>query len=212
MNSALKLITILMIAIEISFTYNLILNSLIIIISILILIINKIKIKSLIYLVIVPIIPALGIYFAQNINGNPDYSIILVSRVYSYILLGSVFTNSSSIEELVFTLEQNFKLPAKFAYGILGAFNLTKTIQKEIKQIKIAAAMRNVYLSLLSPTLYFKSIMSALNWSNMLAEGMNSHVFIDNHPRTHFNKIEINYLDYLKMLIILIIIQIIIIF
>lgn len=211
MDPALKLITILIIAIEISFTQNLILNFIIIIVSLLIIILNKISLKSLLYIFLVPIIPAIGIYTAQLINGSTNYGIILATRVYAYVFLGTTFTKTASIKDLIFTLEQNFKLPAKFAYGVLGAFNLTETIRKEIKQIKLAAAMRNVHLTFFSPTLYFKSIMSALNWSNLLAEGMTSHLFIEDSPRTHFKNININKLDYVKMIIIIFLVQIMLI-
>ncbi|WP_105956449.1 energy-coupling factor transporter transmembrane component T [Apilactobacillus quenuiae] len=211
MDPALKLITILIIAFEISFTQNLILNFIIIAFSLLILILNKIKIKSLLHILIIPIIPAIGIYSSQLINGSANYGIILATRVYAYVFLGATFTKTSSIEDLAFTLEQNFNLPSKFAYGVLGAFNLTETIKKEIKQIKMSATMRNLHLTFLSPTLYFKSIMSALNWSNLLAEGMTSHLFVENNPRTHFKIIHINKFDYVKIIITIVVVQLILI-
>ena len=182
MNPVLKLLMMLVIALEISFTTSVRLNLVIFIVSLIYLIFFA-SFKRIIYLLFVTLIPAIGSYFAQKINGNYQYG-----------------------------LEQNFRVPSKFAYGVMGAFNLIETIKQEIIDIKLAAKMRNVHLSYVSPTLYFKSILAAMNWSTLLAQGMNSHLFVEGSSRTHFKKITIKTTDYLILIVVLIAIQIILIF
>lgn len=208
MNPVLKMLMILIIALEISFTLSLTLNVIIIIVSLGYLLLHA-HLTRIMYLVTITIIPALGIYFAQRIHGNYTYAILLVSRLYAFVTLGGTYTCTTSIEDLSASLEQNFHLPAKFAYGVMGAFHLVDTIKREVKDIKLAAAMRNVHLTYLSPTLYFKAILSAMNWSTLLAQGMNSHLFIENHPRSHYQKIVIHYSDYAILLVTLLLVQII---
>ncbi|CAI2689533.1 hypothetical protein AKUH4B412M_11980 [Apilactobacillus kunkeei] len=211
MNPVLKLLMMLMIALEISFTTSVRLNLVIFIVSLIYLIFFA-SFKRIIYLLFVTLIPAIGIYFAQKINGNYQYGILLVTRLYAFVTLGGTYTCKTSIEDLAGSLEQNFRVPSKFAYGVMGAFNLIETIKQEIIDIKLAAKMRNVHLSYVSPTLYFKSILAAMNWSTLLAQGMNSHLFVEGSRRTHFKKITIKTTDYLILIVVLIAIQIILIF
>lgn len=208
MNPVLKMLMLLIISLEITFTASITLNVVIMIVSLLYLLIHA-RLSRIMYLLGIAIIPALGIYFAQRIHGNYTYAILLVSRLYTFVLLGGTYTCTTSIEELAASLEQNFHLPAKFAYGVMGAFHLVDTIKSEVKNIKLAAAMRNVHLTYVSPTLYFKAILSAMNWSTLLAQGMNSHLFVENHSRSHYQVITIHYTDYLILIVTILLVQII---
>ncbi|WKN29451.1 energy-coupling factor transporter transmembrane protein EcfT [Apilactobacillus kunkeei] len=145
-------------------------------------------------------------------NGDYQYGILLVTRLYAFVTLGGTYTCKTAIQDLAGSLEQNFHVPSKFAYGVIGAFNLIDTIKQEIADIKLAAKMRNIHLSYLSPTLYFKSILAAMNWSTLLAQGMNSHLFVEDNKRTHFKKITIKLTDYLILFTVIIAVQIILIF
>ena len=211
MNPVLKLLMMLVIALEISFTTSVRLNIVIFVVSLIYLIFFA-SIKRILYLLFVTLIPATGIFFAQKINGDYQYGILLVTRLYAFVTLGGTYTCKTSIEDLAGSLEQNFHVPSKFAYGVMGAFNLIETIKQEIVDIKLAAKMRNVHLSYVSPTLYFKSILAAMNWSTLLAQGMNSHLFVEGNKRTHFKQITIKLTDYLILFTVIIAVQIILIF
>jgi energy-coupling factor transport system permease protein len=202
MNPVFKLIMILALALEISFTHVTALNMIIITISLIYLLVFS-SWKRIAYLILITCIPAVGIYVAQKIQGSPQYGILLVTRLYAFTAMGSTYTCKTSIADLAASLEQNFNLPSKFAYGVMGAFNLTNTIKQEVIDIKLSAQMRNIYLSYWSPTLYFKAILAAMNWSSLLAQGMNSHLLVENHPRSHYKMIKIRLWDYLILLIVL---------
>lgn len=71
--------------------------------------------------------------------------------------------------------------------------------------------MRGVTLHWWSPTLYFKAILSAIAWSDQLAQAMETHGFKEGAPRSAAQVIGVDKRDWLTMLLILLIIQIVII-
>ena len=112
------------------------------------------------------------------------------------MFLGATFTITTEFVDLALTLEQDFRLPSKFAYGVLAAFNLIPKIRQEVTVIRTAALMRGTVLHFWSPQLYFKAILSSIQWSQNLAEAMTSHGFIEDEPRTHYKVIRITAWDW----------------
>lgn len=214
MNPGLKLLLTILIALEISFTTNLVVNLVLIGASLIYLLAKKIKWLSLLKLILVPFIPAFGLLVSQLFygHGGPIYAWILFSRIYAYVFIGATFTITSDITELALTLEQNFHLHAKFAYGVLAAFNLIPKIQAEIKIIQTAGMMRGVPLHFWSPKLYFKAILAAISWSQNLAEAMTSHGFVEGQARTFYQPISLTLKDWLSFGGILVLVQLLIIF
>ncbi|WP_369404144.1 energy-coupling factor transporter transmembrane component T family protein [Secundilactobacillus oryzae] len=133
---------------------------------------------------------------------------VLITRIYAYVFVGSIVTLTTSLPQLVASLEQNAKLPSKFAYGFLGAFNLIPKITAEVSIIRAAGKMRNQPMHFWSPTLYFKAILASLNWSENLAEAMTSHGFVEDQPRTHYQVIKIPVKDFYLFGSLLLILQI----
>ncbi|KRM69849.1 energy-coupling factor transporter transmembrane component T [Apilactobacillus ozensis] len=207
-NPSIKLITILLIALEISFTQNIITNLVLICCSILYLIFHKAITKGTLLVFTLAIIPSIGIVFSQNMYGNSFMGTILVTRLYAYIALGMTITKTTTIKELCMSFEQNLHMPTKFVYGFMGGFNLISYIKQDILDIKQAAYFRNMSLHFWSPSLYFKAIVSAIHYSELLAEGMESHGFSENSQRTHYQKMEIKRSDYVFSLALLIAVQI----
>ncbi|MEJ6399719.1 energy-coupling factor transporter transmembrane component T family protein [Nicoliella lavandulae] len=210
MNPAIKLLMVIIIGVEISFIPNVPLNLCIMAISMLYLILKRTKFKSLLYLILYPMIPAAGLLISQVIYGvqGSEMGWVLFTRLYTYVWLGATFTLTTNIADLAFTLEQNFKLPSKFAYGVLTAFNLVPRIITEVQTIRHASLMRGVTLQLWSPKLYFKAILAAINWSTDLSQAMISHGFVEDAPRTHVNKTYVRWTDYATCLFWLVLVQI----
>ncbi|GHP14413.1 ABC transporter permease [Lentilactobacillus fungorum] len=198
MNPGLKLLLVMAIALEISFTQSLIVNVILIIASFGYILIHRISFKALLGLILWPFFPALGLFVSQWLYGTAGihFAWILFTRIYAYVFLGATFTLTSSITDLALTLEQDFRLPSKFAYGVLAAFNLMPKINEEVKIIKTSALMRGEALHFWSPKLYFKAILSSIQWSQNLAEAMTSHGFVEDQKRTHYRVIRITGLDW----------------
>ncbi|MCL0312008.1 energy-coupling factor transporter transmembrane protein EcfT [Apilactobacillus sp. TMW 2.2459] len=211
-NPSIKLITVLIIALEISFTQSIITNILIILIGLLYLLINNKITWNTLLILLLAIIPAVGIFMSQNMYGNAAMGNILVTRLYAYITLGLTFTKTTTLQELGLSLEQNLKMPTKFVYGFMGGFNLINYVKQDIADIKQAAHFRNINLHFWSPSLYFKAILSAIRYAELLSEGMESHGFSEKAYRTHYKKIALNKSDYFKATFILLILQISIVF
>ena len=199
MNPGLKLLLVVIIALEISFTTSLIVNLVLIGFSIIYLLIHHISFKQFMGLILWPFFPAFGLFISQWFYGDAGiyFATILLTRIYAYVFIGATFTITTEFVDLALTLEQDFALPSKFAYGVLAAFNLIPKIRQEVQTIKTAALMRGTVLHFWSPQLYFKAILASIQWSQNLAEAMTSHGFVEDQPRTHYRIIKITAWDWI---------------
>ncbi|WP_137597560.1 energy-coupling factor transporter transmembrane component T family protein [Paucilactobacillus kaifaensis] len=210
MNASLKLLLVLLISLEVSFTQSLSANLILITGSLFYLMIHKTSFRSLLLLGVVPFLPALGL-FVTIYYFSPDHDLhfawVLFTRMYVYVTAGASFTLTSTPLDLALSLEQNWHLPSKFAYGTLAAFNMLPKIKSAIVTIRTAGLMRGIVLSWWSPQLYFKAILVALNWSENLAQAMISHGFVEDQPRTFYRQIKITIIDYSMLIVIILAIQ-----
>lgn len=214
MNPGMKLLLVVLIALEISFTQSLIVNVILIAISFVYVMVKRMNFKTLFFLIFWPLFPALGLFVSQWLYGSDGihFAWVLFTRIYAYVFLGATFTLTSSITDLALTLEQDFRLPSKFAYGVLAAFNLMPKIREEVQIIKTSALMRGDVFHVWSPKLYFKAILSSIQWSQNLAEAMTSHGFVEDEPRTHYRVIRITVLDWAMFAFLIIAVQVMLFF
>jgi len=211
LNPSIKLLLLLIIALEISFTTIISLNVALVLLAIIYLLWHGTKLKTLAWLLVVPLLPAIGLWSTQYINGSGDNTLmawVLFTRIYAFVFTGATFTLTTNILQLADALEQNWHLPSKFAYGVLAAYNLVPKIQHEVKVIRAAGLMRGQQLSFWSPKLYFKAILVSINWSQNLAQAMTSHGFVEDAPRTHYRRSVLRLRDWLILGLGVIIMQI----
>lgn len=200
MNPSLKFILALIISLEISLKSSLITNFIVIAFALIYLLITKIKPKELALLIILPFIAAFTIFATLYwFSPTPDiyYAWNLSTRVYVYTLTIACVTRNTTATDFARSLEQNLHLPSKFAYGVLAAINIIPKMQQAVKQIRTAAMMRGMYLSFWSPILYFKAILVALNSADNLAQGMESHGYIEGAKRSTIIPIPLTKKDWL---------------
>ena len=166
------------------------------------------------WLAFVPLFPALAI-FITIVFFSPSHSFfdgtVLFSRLYVYVCLGTVFTFTTDTLTLARSLEQNCHLPSKYAYGVLAALNLIPKMKQAVTTIYTTGQMRGVNLHWWSPTLYFKAILVAIQWSDQLAQAMESRGFVEGQARTATVNIPITSHDWLSFLSIICLVQIIVI-
>lgn len=210
MNPSLKLFLALIISLEISLKANLWANLIVIIFCTIYLILHHTRLKTFLLLLLIPLLAAFAM-FSSIYWFSPDkniiYAWVLFTRIYVFVFAGACITQTTTINQLVRSLEQNFKLPSKFAYGLLAAFNVIPRIKEEVHRIQIAGEMRGLYLSFWSPRLYFKAILSAINWADGLTQGMLSHGYHENMPRSIIEPISLTKKDWLSFIAILLIFQ-----
>ncbi|BDZ29730.1 energy-coupling factor transporter transmembrane component T [Lactiplantibacillus sp. WILCCON 0030] len=210
MNPSIKLLLLFVIALEISFSLVISLNVALVGLAIIYLLAHRIKLRTIGWLLIVPLLPAIGLWSTQYINGSGDKTLmawVLFTRIYAFVFTGATFTLTTNILQLADSLEQNWHLPAKFAYGVLAAYNLVPKIQHEVQIIRAAGLMRGQQLSFWSPKLYFKAVLVSINWSQNLAQAMISHGFVEDAPRTHYRHCVLRWQDWAIFIIGLILMQ-----
>lgn len=210
MNPSLKLALIVLVALEVSFTQVWTTNVVLIVISLILMLSHHVSLKRLLWLTVVPLFFAGALVWSLMVQGNTTthFLLVLFTRMFVYVYMGGVFTQTTEPLTLTRSLEQNAKLPAKFAYGFLAAFNLMPKIQAEVATIKAAALMRGQVLHVWSPQLYFKVILAAMNWSDQLAAAMTSHGFVEGAPRTHAITVALKARDWWLFAICLILVQV----
>ncbi|KRM40654.1 ABC superfamily ATP binding cassette transporter, permease protein [Lactobacillus hamsteri DSM 5661 = JCM 6256] len=177
---------------------SLITNLIVIACAFIFLLIKKIKIKDLLLLVFVPLIAAFTVFATLYwFNDHPDhyYAWVLSSRIYVYVFTIACVVKTTTATELARSLEQNMHLPSKFAYGVLAALNIIPRMKMAVKQIRTAGMMRGLYLSFWSPMLYFKAILVALSSAENLAQGIESHGYVEDQKRSAIIKIPLTKQD-----------------
>lgn len=210
MNPSLKFLLVLIISLEISIVPNLFVNLGLIAITIIVLLKKRLSAKYFLALLLWPLLAAIAIFVAiyyYSPGHDLNYALTLFTRLYVYVFLGAYLTKTTSALELARSFEQNLHLPSKFAYGSLAAFNVIPRMREEVSRIHAAALMRNVKLSFWSPRLYFKTILSALNWADGLTQGMISHGYRENQKRSTLITISLTKKDWLLFCVILAIFQ-----
>ncbi|MCM0599571.1 energy-coupling factor transporter transmembrane component T family protein [Periweissella fabalis] len=211
MNASIKIAVALLISLEISFTKSISLNIALIICAIIYLLFKRVNWKLMLYSILLPILPAFGSWSSLYFYGTGDHvhmAFVLLTRIFAYIWIGSCFTFTTNIDDLLKSLEQNFRLPNTFVYGVLAAFNFLPRIAQEVKTIRLAARMRGEVLHFYSPQIFFKAILTSFNWSNNLAQAMRSHGFAEGKRRTHYHIIKIPKWNWLVAASILIAVQV----
>ncbi|MFT8324915.1 energy-coupling factor transporter transmembrane component T family protein [Oenococcus sicerae] len=209
-NPSLKFVFVMLISLEISFTNIITLNIYLIILGGIYLLMNRVNYKKLLWLLLMPLIPAFGSWMSFYFNGTGNYihtAWVLFTRVYAYVWFGAALTLTTDASQLLASFEQNFHMPTKFVYGILGAFNFVPRILETIKQVKIAALMRGETLHAWSPQIFFKAVLISLRWSDNLAQAMESHGFSEKTVRTHYKKYPVSLTSILLALFIFATIQ-----
>ncbi|KRL95051.1 energy-coupling factor transporter transmembrane component T family protein [Limosilactobacillus equigenerosi] len=179
MKLSLQFSWVLMLALIVTFTHQLTTNLGWLLVIIGALFIRRLPWKSLIKLSLIPLIPALALFVSVYYFGSHDLTaaLVLVSRLYLYIGTSALLFAQRSPQALLNTFQVELKLPATLSYGTLAAINIFPKINGELQRIRLAGQLRGVTFHLWSPALYFKAILAAINWSDQLAQAMESRGF-----------------------------------
>lgn len=211
MNPSIEFLLAFIISLELSLKNSFYTNLIVIALAIGYLLVRKIKLKKLLLLLLVPFLAAFTVFatlFWFTKKSDPYYAWSLATRVYVYTLTIACVAHDTTAVDFARSLEQNLHLPSKFAYGVLAALNIIPQMASAVKQIRVAGMMRGMYLSFWSPQLYFKAILVALTSAENLAQGMESHGYVEGQQRSVIVPIALNFSDWLWAGIILLVINI----
>lgn len=214
MNPSLKLFSVLIVALEVTFTSHLYSNLVIIVLALADLVYHRVGWRRLSWLVAITLVPAVAIFVTIAFFSparNVHFAWVLVTRLYVYVMTGAAVSCTTSSLRLVRSLEQNCHLPSKFAYGVLAALNLLPRIRQEVRIIRVAGQMRGITLHWWSPRLYFKAILAASQWADQLAQAMESHGFVEGQARTSAHHILLTSRDWLTFAALVVALQVLMI-
>ncbi|WP_439424941.1 hypothetical protein ACKP2L_05900 [Oenococcus alcoholitolerans] len=126
MNPSVKFFLVLFMSLELSLNRSIYANFYVLSISVLLLLLARSSFKKILWLLLMPLIPAFGTGLSFYMHGSGDYlynTWLYSSRIYALVWLGAYLTFTIDTSELLDSLYQNCHLPAKFTYGFMGAFN-----------------------------------------------------------------------------------------
>ncbi|GAJ26458.1 transmembrane component [Liquorilactobacillus sucicola DSM 21376 = JCM 15457] len=187
LNATILTIIMLGIGFQIAFSRSVILNVVVTFICLLYLLYCQVLLRKVLIMLLLAFPLAFGSWWSFIMFGTGDTwhsAWIYGSRVYAYLLLGSMLTLTVPVKEILISLSIHIKLSETFVYGLLASFNLLPRIRQQFKLIQYSAQMRGKSYRPWQPALYLRIIIVALHWSEDLAEAMSSQGFSEGFPRT----------------------------
>lgn len=191
-NPACKFIGILIPTLLLLFFYSPVLNLLIFCTSILTLLFSKSN-KRVLGGAMVPILLSAlalfftGMHFPSDSHLALHYDLFagsaiwnglqLSSRVLAFAGLGLLFALTTDAMALVRSARQQLRLPAKFAYGLLAAWNTMPNMMQEYRKARVAFQARGLSPMPWSPALLKPLLVKTIRWSEALAAAMESKGF-----------------------------------
>ena len=129
--------------------------------------------RSLIVLLLLPLIPAASSYWAITLHAtDTSYALLLFVRTYAFTALG-----------LLLWLEQH-KLSPNFVYGLLVVIHALPQIMREVADLREASLLRGQKLRPWSPLIYVKVIFVAMAWQDQYVTAMYAHGYTEGGSRT----------------------------
>jgi len=142
-----------------------------------------------------------GLLYYQGNQGGPSsaaairYGLDMASRIYCFGILGSSFSVSTTINELIYSLQQQLRLPAVFAYGLLAAFQIAPIIPAEYQNIRNSMRSRGISVNPFSFKMLIPLLVKSIRWSELLATAMLSRGFDSEAKRTYANTFRVTFMD-----------------
>ena len=123
MNPSFKLLLVLIIALEVSFTRHLTINLVLVAVAIIYLLTKRIRPRLFGWLFLMPLFPAVAVFITIawfSPGHDYFYAWVLFSRIYVYVFTGAAITQTTSPLELTRSLEQNLHLAQIVLKNILS--------------------------------------------------------------------------------------------
>lgn len=217
-NPSVKVITILLSALIISFSPSVFWNAAIIAICFASLLVSGCISRKMLSVLLPATLASLSIFMALLLRGgsgeeafessgnflvvsssasNLNDALAVALRIYAYAFLGMLFSFTTDSQAFVYSLMQQCHLNAKFAYGVLAAWNLLPMIRREYSQIKLALAVRGLKIRPWSMKPLFTALVNAMHWAENVAMAMESKGFDENAESTYYLNLSVRCYDFL---------------
>lgn len=223
-NPGYKLLSLTIASLLLSLTYNIKLNVIICIICLILAAVSRgTDVRKLLKTMIPFALAAFGMFMAGFIAGKGQggsegvvlsafgqrtlfasdlkTALQLSSRILAYGGIGILFAFTTNSFELVMSLMQQFHLPAKFAYGVLGAYHFFPVIREEFTIVGNALRVRGVKAGTFSTKRVIPMFVQAIERSSSLAMAMESRGFEDGSPRATAFKVPLRKRDIVFLIV-----------
>lgn len=217
-NPAVKAFTVLICGLLISFSYSVLLNSILIGVCLMLLLLSGVRPLSILKILLPATLAAASLFFAALMHpGAPlashessslnfgvmsssmtsfSNAVQLALRIYAYAFLGMLFALTTDAEEFIYSLMQQCRLSPKFAYGVLAAYHLLPTLKREYATIRMAYKVKGCRVTPLSFSPVFSMLVNTMHWSENVAMAMESKGFDGTFNRTCYIKMSVHWYDY----------------
>ncbi len=200
-NPVCKFIGIFVPAILLAFFYRPALNLMVFAVCAVILLFSKIDLRKMGLFLIPVAVLAVGMFFTGYQFRSDAYigaqtglftdeavrnGLQLSSRILAFAGLGMLFVLTTDKTEFIQALQQQVKLPPKFAYGISAAWGMLPNMGLEYRKTRAAFRARGVRVGPVSPALLTPLLVKSVRWSEALAIAMESKGFGESKKRTRY--------------------------
>ena len=214
-NPSCKFAGVLLPALILSFHYQILLNVCVFGVCMLLLIVSLVSFRKIIRVLFPAVILAAGLFMTGYIFSSDTSTAVganfgremafpasaanglhMATRILAFAALGMVFAFTTNMQEFIYSLEQQFRLPSRFAYGILAAFHLGPVMPYEHKKTSHAFLARGQSFFPLSPKVLAPFIIKSVRWSESIAAAMESKGFDQDGSRTCLRIMRVKWFDY----------------
>jgi energy-coupling factor transporter transmembrane protein EcfT len=209
-NPVTKFIGIFIPAVILAFVYRPELNLLVFAACAAMLLCSRVRLREMLLFLIPVFVFAVGMFFTGYQFRSDAYTgalrglftdkaalngLQLSSRILAFAGLGMLFVFTTDRTEFVRALEQHFRLPPKFAYGVMAAWGMLPNMRREYGKTRAAFAARGLHPGLISPALLMPLLVKSVRWSEALACAMESKGFGESGRRTRYRAIRLLPID-----------------
>lgn len=138
---------------------------------------------------------------------NPAYlGLRLSSRVMAYAGLSLLFAFTTKSEDFMLSLMHQAHVKPKLAYGILAAFHLIPQISRELEDARLAYAVRGIRVRRIAMKPFFAAMVNCMRWSETMAMAMESKGFDGDGDRTFYRQMVVHGYDIAAMIVTLVLV------
>jgi len=216
LNPGYKFLTLLIVSLILSFTFSAFLNMLVFSLCLLLTIYTPTanKKRAFIFLAFISIAAAgmfmSGFLFPSNGSSgeilgqtvyvaSTDTAIKLSARMLAFGGIGILFALTTNSLEFIMSLMQQFRLPAKFAYGLLAAYHFFPVIISEYEIVRASLLVRGVKAVPISRKRLIPMLVHAFERSESIAMAMESRGFDGDAMRGTAFPVPLGKVDFLFM-------------
>ena len=118
-------------------------------------------------------------------------------RIMAFASIGLFFVFTIDPRLFILSLNQQFKLPRNFAYGILAAYSFIPIVKQEYQNMRFAYRARGVEKNIFM----LPMLVTAVRSSESIAMAMESKGFNSRGNRSEYIKLSVSIWDYITLIV-----------